>query len=60
MFSGVIFLDENKMWERFCENGKIADYLLYRDCVNSLGKTEMEPCDKDNCTGTGYKGAECR
>lgn len=56
----MIFLDENKMWERFCENGKIADYLLYRECVNSLGKTEMEPCDKDNCTGTGYKGTECR
>jgi hypothetical protein len=53
-------VDEKMLWERFCQNGKIDDYLEYRNCVNSLDKTEMKPCDKDNGTGSGHKRTEYR
>lgn len=53
-------MDENKLWEKFCENGRVSDYLLYRGCVNSIEKTELEKLDKDNGTGACNKGAEYR
>lgn len=53
-------MDEKALWERFCQNGKIDDYLQYRNCVNSTSKTEMKPRDKDNGTGSGHKGTEYR
>ena len=53
-------MDENKLWEKFCENGSIADYLIYRNCVNSIEKTELEALDKNNSTGACNKGAEHR
>jgi hypothetical protein len=53
-------VDEKELWERFCQNGRINDYLEYRNCVNSLEKTEMKPFGKANCTGSGHKGAEYR
>ena len=33
-------MDENELWQRFCEGGKVADYLEYRNCVNVVNKTE--------------------
>ena len=53
-------MDENKLWEKFCENGKVIDYLQYRECVNSIEKTELEPIDKNNGTGTRHKRTEYR
>ncbi len=53
-------MDENKLWEKFCENGRVSDYLLYRGCVNSTEKTELETLGKDNSTGACNKGAEYR
>lgn len=52
-------MDENKLWERFYKNGRVDDYLEYRNCVNSVLNTE-ESSDKDNCTGTCHKGTEHR
>ncbi len=51
-------MDEKELWARFCEGGKVADYLEYRNCVNANSKTELEPSDKDNCTGARDKGTE--
>jgi hypothetical protein len=53
-------MDKNKLWENFCENGRVSDYLLYRRCVNSTEKTELEKVDENNgirpCdTGTEYR-----
>jgi hypothetical protein len=53
-------MDENKLWEKFRENGRVADYLEYRNCVNSLDKTELETLDKDNGSGARHKGTEYR
>lgn len=53
-------MDEKELWQRFCEGGKVADYLEYRKCVNAVNKTELEPLDKNNSTGSGYKGTEYR
>ncbi len=53
-------MDENKLWEKFCENGSVADYLTYRNCVNSMEKTGLETLGKDNGTGTCHKGTEYR
>ncbi len=53
-------MDEKELWARFCEGGKVADYLEYRNCVNVTNKTELEASDKDNCTGACDKGAEHR
>lgn len=53
-------MDEKMLWEKFCQNGKIDDYLEYRNCVNSSDKTEMKPSDKDNGTGARHTGAEYR
>lgn len=53
-------MDEKELWAKFCQGGKIQDYLEYRNCVNSAPKTELDRCDKDKCTGVGNKGAEYR
>lgn len=53
-------MDENALWERFCKNGRVSDYLEYRNCVNSIGKTELEQIDKDNGSGTCDKRTEYR
>ena len=53
-------MDENELWQRFCEGGKIADYLEYRSCVNAVNKTELEPRDKNNSTGSCNKRTEYR
>ncbi len=53
-------MDEKELWARFCEGGKVADYLEYRNCVNATNKTELELSDKDNRTGTRDKGTEYR
>jgi hypothetical protein len=44
-------MDEKELWAKFCEGGKVADYLEYRNCVNASGKREKEPSDKDKRTG---------
>ncbi len=51
-------MDEKELWERFCQGGKVEDYLEYRNCVNATNKTELEPSDKDNRTGARDKGTE--
>ncbi len=53
-------MDENELWQRFCEGGKVSDYLRYRDCVNAVNKTELELSDKNNRTGSCDKGTEYR
>ncbi len=53
-------MDENKLWEKFCENGKVSDYLEYRNCVNSIEKTELEIVDKNNGIGARNQRTEYR
>lgn len=52
-------MNENELWEKFYKGGKIADYIEYRNCVN-MKNGEIEKSGENNCTGTGYKGTECR
>lgn len=49
-------MDEKMLWQRFCENGSVKDYLNYRSCVNSDEKTEMEELGENNSTGVGDTG----
>ncbi len=58
-------MNEEKLWQKFCENGTVADYLNYRNCVNSVAdnmqqKTELKPLDKNNGTGARNKRTEYR
>lgn len=53
-------MDENKLWNNFCKNGSVNDYLLYRRCVNSAEKTELGQIDENNGTGVSDSGAEYR
>lgn len=53
-------MDEKELWERFWANGRVEDYLRYRNCTNAVNKTELEQSDKDKCTGTGDTRTEYR
>ena len=53
-------MDEKELWAKFCQGGKVQDYLEYRNCLNSAPKTELDNSDKDKRTGVGYTGAEYR
>ncbi len=59
-------MNENKLWEKFCEKGRVADYLEYKNCVNAVispnaeNKTELKPIDENNGTGSCHKGTEYR
>lgn len=53
-------MDENKLWDKFWQNGKVSDYLEYREFVNSTAKTELDTVDKDNGAGACDTGAEHR
>jgi hypothetical protein len=53
-------MNENKLWEKFWQNGRVSDYLEYREFVNSTAKTELDTVDKNNCTGACDTGAEHR
>ena len=53
-------MDEKELWAKFCQGGKIQDYLEYRNCLNNAPKTELDKSDKNNCTGVGYTGTEYR
>lgn len=44
-------MDEKELWQKFCEGGKVLDYLEYRNCVNTANKTELENDGKDNGAG---------
>lgn len=53
-------MDEKMLWQRFCENGSVEDYLNYRNCVASTDKMELESLDKNDRTGTRNKGTDHR
>ncbi len=59
-------MNENKLWEKFCENGRVSDYLEYRSCINSIeahndaNKTELKSVDENNRTGSRNKRTEYR
>jgi hypothetical protein len=53
-------MDEKALWQRFCENGSVTDYLNYRNCVDSEKKTELESIGENDCTRLGYKGTDDR
>ncbi|MBO7179495.1 MAG: hypothetical protein J6V78_04060 [Clostridia bacterium] len=55
---------EGKMlWDKFTENGKVADYLEYRKYVNGEEaevKMELTDIDQNQCFGISDKGTERR
>ncbi len=56
------------LWAKFCENGSVEDYLKYKNSVNAVkkhtqiieNKTELNPLDKNNGTGSCDTGTEYR
>ena len=52
-------MDENILWQKFCQGGKVADYLEYRNFVN-LKSAEMKNSVEDDRTGSCDKGTEYR
>lgn len=53
-------MDEKELWQRFCQGGRVEDYLEYRNCVNMQNKTETDKNAEDNCTGPGDTRTEYR
>ncbi len=53
-------MDEKELWQKFCEGGKIADYLEYRNCVNTAQNTELSKNGEIYSPGARYKGTEYR
>ena len=60
LFNGVIVMNENELWQRFCENGRVSDYLEYKNTVNAAKNSELESLGENNSTGIGDKRTECR
>ena len=52
-------MNEKELWEKFYKDGKIADYLEYRNCVN-MKNAELEQSAENNCTRTGNQRTEYR
>jgi len=53
-------MNENELWQRFCENGRVSDYLEYKNTVNAAKNSELENLGENNSTGTGDKRTEYR
>ncbi|MGN0526096.1 MAG: hypothetical protein ACI4IF_01550 [Acutalibacteraceae bacterium] len=58
-------MNENELWQKFCNGGKVADYLNYRNCVNSKAAqnnitTEFDKSAENYGTGTCNKRTEYR
>ncbi len=56
-------MNEKTAWQRFETNGSVADYLEYKNCVNSKAQeseTELKTGAQNNCTGTRNTGADRR
>ena len=60
---------EGKMlWDKFTENGRVADYLAYRKYINGMEAEvsviddclELKKVDKNQCFGISDKGTEHR
>lgn len=52
-------MEENELWQKFCQGGKVKDYLEYREFVN-LKSAEMKNSAENNCTGSCDKRTEYR
>lgn len=53
-------MNENELWQRFCENGRVSDYLEYKNRVKASKNSELENLGENNSTGTGDKRTEYR
>ena len=53
-------MNQQELWQKFLEGGKIADYLEYKNALNSQGETELEKSGEDNCRGVSYKRTDYR
>ena len=59
------------LWDKFTREGKVSDYLAYKNHVNGINGVEAEVTqtkqpmeltgnDKNKCFGISNKGTECR
>ncbi len=53
-------MDEKELWQKFYEGGKVADYLEYRNCVNTENNAELTESAQNDGTGTCNSGTEYR
>lgn len=53
-------MEEKELWQKFCDGGKIEDYLEYRNCVNMKINTELSKGGEDYRKGTCDKRTEHR
>ncbi len=51
-------MDKNELWQKFCQDGRVEDYIAYKNAENVLMQTELEKDGKNNGAGAGNKGAE--
>lgn len=53
-------MDERELWQKFCDGGKIADYLEYRSCLNMKDNTELSKSGENYREGTCDKRTDYR
>lgn len=53
-------MDEQQLWEKFRQDGKIDHYLEYRRHLDMLAESELKLCDENQRTGSCDQGTEYR
>lgn len=61
-------MESKMLWDKFTKEGKVADYLAYRKCVNGMEAEvsviddcmELKKIDKNQCFGVSSEGTERR
>jgi hypothetical protein len=68
---GYVFMEGKVLWDKFTREGKVSDYLAYKNHVKSINGMEAEvtqmtpPMEltengENQCFGISNKGTECR
>ncbi len=68
LWKAKCFGEGKMLWDKFTENGRVADYLAYRKYINGMEAEvsviddcmELKKIDKNQCFGVSDTGTECR
>lgn len=52
-------MEENELWDKFTANGRVDDYLKYREYVEMNARTELKPIDENKHCGLSDKRTDC-
>lgn len=53
-------MEENELWDKFAANGRVVDYLKYRECIEMSARTELKPIDENKHCGLSNKRTDHR